>query len=133
MGRDDHFATALASWVDTRLGQLTLASAGHPPPLLISGGQVSLVAVVPGPPKGVTGPAVEATTIAFQRGATLLAFIDGLVENRTGDVDSGLRRLIDAASSAPVDLEGMVDHVLAQLVGSDHEDDIALLAIRFVG
>jgi serine phosphatase RsbU (regulator of sigma subunit) len=35
---DDHFATALVGVVDTRMQEMTLASAGHPPPLLVREG-----------------------------------------------------------------------------------------------
>lgn len=52
---DDHFATVLVGVVDTRMQELTLASAGHPPPLLLHEGRAEFIKVPPGVPLGVRG------------------------------------------------------------------------------
>jgi hypothetical protein len=43
---------------------------------------------------------------------------------------SSRKRLVDVATTAPSDLEAFCDHIIGELVGSVHEDDIAVLALR---
>ena len=128
---NDHFATALAGLLDTRARRLTLASAGHLPPLILSGDEAFFQNLDVAPPIGAgSEPFVPDTTVSFAPGAVLVAFTDGLVENRTEDIEAGLRRLSEVAQAHEGSLDELLDHILAALVPPNHEDDIALLAIR---
>ncbi|HMK97559.1 MAG TPA: PP2C family protein-serine/threonine phosphatase, partial [Acidimicrobiales bacterium] len=129
---DDHFATVLVGKVDTARRKLTLASAGHLPPLLVKGGQVEIVKLAAGVPLGVHGQPPEATTVAFGPGSTVVAFTDGLIEKRGEDLNEGLGRLVSAASATPGTAERLIEHILSTLATPDHEDDIAILAIQSV-
>jgi serine phosphatase RsbU (regulator of sigma subunit) len=60
----------------------------------------------------------------------IVVYSDGLVERRGEPLDVGLQRLADAAGRAPNDLEAFCDHIIGSLVGSSHDDDIAVLALR---
>lgn len=134
MADEDGFATALVGLIDTASQELTLASSGHLPPLLLQQGYADFVGVPPGPPIGVTGNTPTPTTVSFEPGATLIAFTDGLVEKRGEPIDYGLERLARAATTASTDsAEAFISDVLSALHDPDHEDDIALFVVRFVG
>jgi len=123
-------ATALFATLDLPTGLLHVASAGHPPPLLICDGRAEYLPVVPSRMLGAPpAPAVEWSGVV-PRGATLVLFTDGLVESRTSDIDAGLARLKAAAErSATTDPDELCDRLLADLAGTHRADDIALLAL----
>jgi hypothetical protein len=128
---DDHFATALVGMVDTRNHELTLASAGHPPPLLLHDGGAELLKVTPGVPLGVPGPRPEPITVHFSPGSTLVAFTDGLIEHRGQTLDAGLARLVAAAENSPARPDELITRLVTALISRDQEDDVAVVAIRF--
>jgi PAS domain S-box-containing protein len=123
-------ATALFATLDLPTGLLHVASAGHPPPLLVVDGQAEFLPVVPSRMLGAPpAPAVEWTGV-LPPGATLVLFTDGLVESRTSDIDAGLALLRAAASRrATVDPDELCDRLLGDLAGTHRADDIALLAL----
>jgi hypothetical protein len=128
---DEHFATVLVALVDTRMQEVTLASAGHLPPLMLYEGRPEFLDVVPGVPLGVPGPGPQPVTVPFAAGATLVAFTDGLIEQRGQTVDAGLERLAEAAAAGPDRPDDLITHLVTTLAGNDQEDDIAVLAVRF--
>jgi serine/threonine-protein kinase RsbW len=125
-------ATALFASLDPSTGQLRVASAGHLPPLLLTGGHAELLPVQPtrllgAPPS--PAPAVEWAGV-LPVGSTLVLFTDGLVESRSADLDEGLARLLAVASSAGTsDPDEVCDLLLGELTGAHRADDIALLAL----
>jgi serine phosphatase RsbU (regulator of sigma subunit) len=133
IGRDRHFATVLVGTVDMARQELTLASAGHLPPLLFGGEHAHFAPVPAGAPLGVHGQARQAVTVAFPPGSTLVAFTDGLVEKRGEDLEQGLHRLVKVASGQAGPAEALIDHIVGILTADGHEDDIAILAIHFLG
>ncbi len=128
---DDHFATVLVGVVDTRLQQITLASAGHPPPLMVNDGRAEYLEVAPGMPVGVRRSRQhEPITVQFAPGSTLVGFTDGLIEQRGRSLDAGLGQLAAVAADSAGELEELITRLLAGLTGGRHEDDIAILAVR---
>ncbi|SOE03582.1 SpoIIE family protein phosphatase [Blastococcus haudaquaticus] len=129
-------ATALFASLDAGTGQLRIASAGHPPPLLITAGHAEFLPVTPSRMLGAPpapAPALEWAGV-LPVGATLLLFTDGLVESRAADIDEGLAHLLAAAVDARTsDPDELCDRVLADLTGTHRADDIALLALTRVG
>ncbi|MFL6160459.1 MAG: PP2C family protein-serine/threonine phosphatase [Marmoricola sp.] len=127
---DGHMTTVLVGTGDLARGQVRLASAGHPRPLLLSAGQAQFVPAPVGPPLGVGVNSYTATTTDLPAGSVLVAFTDGLVERRTEDIDAGMDRLAAAAAAAAGD---RVDEVVRRLITAmDHsasEDDVAVLAL----
>jgi GAF domain-containing protein/anti-sigma regulatory factor (Ser/Thr protein kinase) len=111
----------------------TLASAGHPPPVVITpDGRVSLIEEGRGPPLGaVPEPGYADTSGVVCPGGTILLYTDGLVERRDMWIDEGIAKLTEAASGAgQVDPETLVARLLATLVPrGGGEDDVALLAV----
>ncbi|MCF3183385.1 serine/threonine-protein phosphatase [Streptomyces polychromogenes] len=138
----DRMATCLYAVYDPVSHRITIANAGHPPPVLLHlGGRAEVLRVPPGAPIGVGGVDFEAVELDAPAGATLLLYTDGLVESRLRDVWTGIDQLRDRlATTAQLTgldhsppLEALCDDVLDMLGPGDRDDDIALLAARFEG
>ncbi|MGW2957822.1 ATP-binding SpoIIE family protein phosphatase [Streptomyces sp. NPDC001220] len=138
----DRMATCLYVVYDPVSHRITVANAGHPPPILLHpGGKTEVLAVPPGAPIGVGGIDFEAVELDAPAGATLLLYTDGLVESRLRDVWTGIEQLRERLAATaqltgpdrPPPLEALCDEVLDMLGPGDRDDDIALLAARFDG
>ncbi|MBT2395759.1 ATP-binding SpoIIE family protein phosphatase [Streptomyces sp. ISL-100] len=138
----DRMATCLYAVYDPVSHRITIANAGHPPPILLHlGGRAEVLRVPPGAPIGVGGVDFEAVELDAPAGATLLLYTDGLVESRLRDVWTGIEQLRERlAATAQLTgpdhsppLEALCDDVLDMLGPGDRDDDIALLAARFDG
>jgi PAS domain S-box-containing protein len=129
---DVELATLLVARLDPATGALSVASAGHPPPLVaVPGAEPQFLDVVPGPPLGTFPGDPAETTAQLPPGAALLLYTDGLVEERRSALGTGLELLRRALADAPADPEAAVDHVLAATGRRDGaDDDIALLLLR---
>ncbi len=131
-------ATALFAQLDPVTGQLSVASAGHLPPLLLTAGHAELLPVRPSRMLGAPpapAPALEWAGV-LPAGATLVLFTDGLVESRSADLDEGLAALLaEAEAGAATAAAGIVDpgelcdRLLSALTGAHRADDIALLVL----
>jgi putative methionine-R-sulfoxide reductase with GAF domain len=127
----DEMATVLCATFDPPYEQVQLSSAGHPPPVLaIPGRRSVLLDVELAPPLGVEADAPRSSdSLAIADGAVLLLYTDGLIERRGESLDVGLDRLCSAVTAEHP--ERLCHHVMARLIaGAQHEDDIAVLAIR---
>ncbi|WKX12200.2 SpoIIE family protein phosphatase [Streptomyces sp. NL15-2K] len=138
----DRMATCLYAVYDPVSHRITIANAGHPPPVLLHlGGEAEVLRVPPGAPIGVGGVDFEAVELDAPAGATLLLYTDGLVESRLRDVWTGIEQLREKLEATarltgpdhPPPLEALCDEVLDMLGPGDRDDDIALLAARFDG
>jgi PAS domain S-box-containing protein len=130
---DAAMATVVVALLDPATGELTFASAGHPPPLLLraDGGADFLTGGL-GVPLHVTETATyrEATT-ALAPDDVVVVYTDGLVERRDESLDVGLQRLLEVGRTAPLELEELADHLLdAMLPQPGPTDDVALLLLR---
>ncbi|MFI8295843.1 SpoIIE family protein phosphatase [Streptomyces nigra] len=138
----DRMATCLYAVYDPVAHRITIANAGHPPPVLLHlGGHAEVLRVPAGAPIGVGGVDFEAVELDAPAGATLLLYTDGLVESRLRDVWTGIEQLREKLAATaqltgpdhPPPLEALCDDVLDMLGPGDRDDDIALLAARFDG
>ncbi|MFJ7075197.1 PP2C family protein-serine/threonine phosphatase [Streptomyces sp. NPDC098781] len=134
-------ATALFAYCEPALRKITLAGAGHSPPLLIGDRRTEFVETSVSAPLGMLAcweaPSVELTAEA---GETVLLYTDGLL-HRTGDpTDRAFARLHAAAAGVPRairhDPDAVVDHVLRTVLPdgvdrTDSDEDVVLLAARF--
>ncbi|KOV69262.1 phosphatase [Streptomyces sp. MMG1121] len=124
-------ATCLLARVDPGRGQLTLASAGHLPPALITeDGEATLLSVPVGPPLGTGLGGYESATHPLAPGQTLVLFTDGLVERRGEDIDESLARLSAVRFPAGDGLDDVLETILGRLDARHAEDDVAALAAR---
>jgi GAF domain-containing protein/anti-sigma regulatory factor (Ser/Thr protein kinase) len=127
-------ATAAYAVVDPATGALRYASAGHPPPVVVRGGEeASLLGVSAAPPLGTlpfaTYHEVEAR---LEPGDTILLYTDGLVERRREALTNGLERL-RALTAVLATADQLCQRVTEQLVPPEGgEDDIAVVALRIM-
>ncbi|MEU6389640.1 ATP-binding SpoIIE family protein phosphatase [Streptomyces sp. NPDC046939] len=138
----DCMATCVYAVYDPVSHRITIANAGHPPPIMLHlGGRAEVLRVPPGAPVGVGGVDFETVDLDAPSGATLLFYTDGLVESRLRDVGSGIEQLRERLAATaqltgpdhPPPLEALCDDVLDMTGHGDRDDDIALLAARFDG
>jgi PAS domain S-box-containing protein len=114
---------------------VTIASAGHPPPLLIRpGGDVRQLET-----RGtIVGAIADAEfgecKVHLDRGDALLAYTDGVIELRTTEWQYGEARLLEVARAHADDsAEEIADAVLAMAVEAqdgEPRDDIAVLCLK---
>ncbi|MEU1916396.1 PP2C family protein-serine/threonine phosphatase [Streptomyces massasporeus] len=134
-------ATALFGYCEPAARKITLAGAGHSPPLLIGQRRTEFVETSVSAPLGMLScweaPSVE---ILAEPGETVLLYTDGLL-HRTGEAtDRAFARLHAAAASVPRALRGdpgaIADHVLRSVLpdgldAAEGAEDVVLLAVRF--
>ncbi|MFJ2606920.1 SpoIIE family protein phosphatase [Streptomyces sp. NPDC087425] len=125
-------ATCLYAVYDPVSCKLTVASAGHPlPVLLLPDGTTRSPKVRVGPVLGVGGLPFESTEVELPEGTLLALFTDGLIESRDPDPDVGTallhRTLADSGSAS---LEDRCDQVLSALLPEHPRDDVALVLAR---
>ncbi|MEU4463151.1 PP2C family protein-serine/threonine phosphatase [Streptomyces sp. NPDC024017] len=134
-------ATALFGYCEPAARKITLAGAGHSPPLLIGQRRTQFVETSVSAPLGMLAcweaPSVE---ILAEPGETVLLYTDGLL-HRTGEAtDRAFARLHAAAAAVPRPLRGdpgaIADHVLRSVLpdgldAAEGAEDVVLLAVRF--
>jgi anti-sigma regulatory factor (Ser/Thr protein kinase) len=126
-------ATLLYGVVDAEEGRLRLATAGHPPVLVIGPTGEAYFAEGPaGSPLGVVPfPTYEETTIPLVPGSTVLLYTDGLVERPDASLDEGLDWLKGFAAGVQAHPEELCGALLqARFRDVAPRDDVALLAVR---
>jgi anti-sigma regulatory factor (Ser/Thr protein kinase) len=124
-------ATCLYAIYDPVSRCCQLARAGHLPPALVHpDGTVELLDVPAGPPLGLGGLPFEAVERQLPEGSRLVLYTDGLVEDRTRDIDVGLDLLRESLAGPGRTPEQTCAAVLDALLPEDPKDDIALLIAR---
>jgi len=117
--------TALYGTFDPLTRRLTYACAGHPPPMLVRGGTARALAGG-GVPFGVENePDVAEHELTLVAGDLLALYTDGLVESER-DLERGEQRLLQALLAHDV----KAATVVAELVGDEVRDDVALLLLH---
>jgi serine phosphatase RsbU (regulator of sigma subunit) len=132
-GSEPTMASMLVADHNAATNRVRFANAGHLPPVLLRGpGDAELLDIAPGTPIGaLEGATYEHTDATILPGATLLLYTDGLVERRQEPLDAGFARLRDTVAAAPTGLAELVDVVVEKVLeAEDHEDDVALIAMR---
>jgi serine phosphatase RsbU (regulator of sigma subunit) len=128
---DLELATLLVAHYDVAARTMTVASAGHPPPVLVAPGEEpAFVELAPGPPIGTFAGTYAETVVAVAPGSTVVLYTDGLVESRQAPLDEGLERLRSSLRDVRLPPSAVCDHVLAELGRTaGGEDDVALLVM----
>jgi serine phosphatase RsbU (regulator of sigma subunit) len=129
----EDFVTALLAQIDDG-GLLTVASCGHPPPLLASGGRLTEVGAHPGVPLGL-GAAPSTVTRQLSPGDRLLLYTDGIMEARDEhNVFINFMKLAETVALGPFDLalDRLLD-ALDEAVGENLGDDLALVLAEYHG
>lgn len=127
----EEIATMCLLSMDPASGEVRLTNAGHPPPLRVLDGRVSLVegrvALL-----GVPTPHDDEVLLTLAMGETLILVTDGLIESRGHTFNEGLEALCAAIGEVDEDLERFCDRLLSDLRVRSRDDDVALLVIRRV-
>ena len=131
---DISLATLLVASYAPAQQVLKVASAGHPPAVLVVPGQPAvLLEVEPGPPLGVLPSSYDEVTVDLPLGTLVVLYSDGLVERRDESLTDGLERLrlVVERAAAFTDLEQVADYILQEMgLAGGGDDDIALLVLR---
>jgi PAS domain S-box-containing protein len=116
--------------------RVTMAAAGHPPPLLRRGGRAEEIGA-----RGVLLGAVAAQSYAehavtAQPGDTLLLYTDGVTDTPGARERFGHERLtalLDAAPQDPAEILERIEGALREFQAGTTVDDRAMLVLRFTG
>ncbi|HTX26726.1 MAG TPA: PP2C family protein-serine/threonine phosphatase [Streptosporangiaceae bacterium] len=131
--RDGHVATVLCGLAEVKAHRVTLANAGHLPPLVAGDTDAGYPPVKPGPPIGIPQHgAPEPAVITIPARGLLLAYTDGLIERRDETLDAGMKRLADAVAGTSLSLDDLLDSTIAGLPGDEPFDDVALIGLRWL-
>lgn len=130
----EHLATCVYAVYDPIHRNLTLANAGHIPPVLVGyDGRSELLEIPGGAPIGVGGVPFETVEIPVPDGSWLVLCTDGLVEVRGQGIDAGLAALCATVIEPQQTPEDVCAQILARLHSEDRRDDVALLVAKFEG
>jgi PAS domain S-box-containing protein len=137
---EEMLATVCCCWVGPARDRVTVALAGHPPPLLARNGRVEVVQVPGGPALGIYDQRYPWPAGELEVGGpwTLLCYTDGLVEGRStpGSAERfGIEALVEATAGLlgeAAGLEEVLDRLLdavQEANGGDLSDDVAILCL----
>ncbi|MFD5910708.1 SpoIIE family protein phosphatase [Streptomyces massasporeus] len=118
---------------------VTLSSAGHLPPILVSpDGRAGPLSIRPHPGLGAEFALREpfdVYTVGVPPGSMLALYTDGLVEDRALSIDEGIDRLSDLVSTVhPWDsLQQTARQIVSTLAPAPQRDDVTLLLARMIG
>ncbi len=131
-----HVTAALAYVQPTARGvEVVLATAGHPPALLLDAGRWRLLRPEPAPPLGTSLGVGRAVTHVLAPGDTIVLFTDGLTEARAPervDRPEDLPALLGDVDSIEEALDRLMAHVTPAGTAMPR-DDVALLALAVPG
>jgi serine phosphatase RsbU (regulator of sigma subunit)/anti-sigma regulatory factor (Ser/Thr protein kinase) len=123
-------STCLYMVYDPITCRCAVASAGHPPPVVVRPDRTAeFIDLDPGPPLGVGGLPFEVTEVTVAPGSLVALYSDGLVEH-TADITDGmdaLRARLADVHGAERHLEATAQGVLSELAPSNPRDDVTLL------
>lgn len=133
VGSDAHFATVLCGLVDVGRHEVTLANAGHLPPLLRAGGSTTVLEAPPMAPIGVaTAAPAETAAIRVPEGSLLLIYTDGLVERRGESLDETIDRLRSSLLQDSPSVDALLGSIIADLTDGTPDDDVAVLGLKWL-
>ncbi|MFC7840362.1 SpoIIE family protein phosphatase [Streptomyces sp. NPDC057382] len=119
--------------------QVTMSSAGHLPPILVSpAGRAEPLGIRPHPGLGAEFALREpfdVHTFHAPPGSLLALYTDGLVEDPALSIDDGIGRLTEAVAAVhPWDtLDQAARHVASTVAPAPQRDDVTLLLARMIG
>jgi serine phosphatase RsbU (regulator of sigma subunit)/anti-sigma regulatory factor (Ser/Thr protein kinase) len=124
-------ATVLYLVLEPDEERITYASAGHPPPLIVTpDGDSRIPEVKPAVPLGaVRHHAYEEGTAELPAGDKLVLFTDGLVEQPGEPLDTGLARMRAIARRHGDDARVLATELIHTLMPPSANDDVAVLVV----
>ena len=124
------FATSVFALYEPWSGALSWASAGHLPPLLVSGGDATLLTGDGRPPLGaVAEPGYHTMATNLAAGDRVVLYTDGLVERRGESIEDGLARLVGLAPRDGTAAAACRELLDALGVAAGSGDDVCVLTL----
>ena len=133
------FVTMFVGVLDLASGTMDYCSAGHLPPVVISGDEASFLSFVPALPIGcLSETAYQSQQHTLLPGDTLFLYTDGLNEAKNAAKHIfGKKRIMDVVQQAmtsqqrePKPLIQLMTQSLSEFVGSvEQSDDLTMLAV----
>jgi serine phosphatase RsbU (regulator of sigma subunit) len=127
------FATGLVGRLDLATGALDLLNAGHVPPFLARGGDVTVVDLPAGLPFGLFAGATHATTrLQLRPGDRLVLVTDGMIERNAAGfaLEDGIR---ETRHQHPRDAVRLLSDKVLEACGQELADDATLLVLDWTG
>ncbi len=129
-------ATAMLCVLNSETGEFYLASAGHPPPLMVNGyHEPGPVPIKTGLPLGIGRHTYRVTRNRARPGARLVFYTDGLIDIGRPGAEERLTRLTHLVESYAMErCEDLADAIIAdQIAPGGADDDVALLVVEWTG
>jgi len=130
---DTKFATAICGYIDPGTLEITYATAGHPPAILVDQNGAAQLLQYDGLPLGIQRESTYRTfSLTAEHGSLLVLYTDGLIEY-DHDVIEGQQRMLEAAKNIAV--QRLIDPAgaIEDAIFKNHQplDDAAILTIAF--
>ncbi len=128
------FLTCIYMIIDVKTGKISLSIAGHPPFLLISGGEVKVMEVPSGPPVGILPVEYQTAEVSLKKGDRLLFLTDGAFDakNKKGE-RIGFEKLAEFVKGQSKEeqlIDKIIDYVNNFSQGLEMADDLTLVEVK---
>jgi phosphoserine phosphatase RsbU/P len=131
---EDSFVSSVVAMIDIDGCLVTASRAGHPPPILVSGGVVQLLengGLLLGV---IDDPTYENSTRKLQPGDTLVLYTDGVLEARQGRELFGTERFLEIllryASGGARSISDRIAEACTSFSGGRLRDDFTVMVIK---
>lgn len=126
----DGLVTAICATASFPYEQFEVATAGHPPLLVVPlDGSSHFADLTTGPPLGVTTEAKRSSSsVKLSEGSVMVLYTDGLVERRGQNLEIGMERL--RSSLHPDSADAVCRQVTSSMLNDGIQDDVAIVAVR---
>jgi sigma-B regulation protein RsbU (phosphoserine phosphatase) len=116
--------------IDPSRREMAVASAGHPPPLFLSGGSARFLHADSLPLGARKDFSFTPSLHRLEEGDLLILYTDGLVEVRGSSIEDGGARLIDVACAVPPDADFAGQLAERMMPAEGYTDDVTVLSAR---
>jgi serine phosphatase RsbU (regulator of sigma subunit)/anti-sigma regulatory factor (Ser/Thr protein kinase) len=123
--------TALYLLIDATSGEVSVATAGHLPPIVVTVEGSFPADTVVGTPLGIEAEERRTTSLSLPQGSGLVLLTDGLVERRGEDIDEGIDRIV-AGIGRTGDMDDAADLLIRAVAAAPpdgQDDDVTVLAL----
>jgi sigma-B regulation protein RsbU (phosphoserine phosphatase) len=125
------FVTLIYGVLDPRERTLTVANAGHLPPMLVSGSKASVINTETGLPLGLALGAFSQTKVALPIGAKVLFYTDGITEAENSQQEEfGAEQLRQHFGRRDASTDSILQDVSAFAAPAPLRDDATVIMIK---